>query len=135
MAKTQSYNAAEVLSGFITKPEENSNAIINEESKKPQMAVAEIKAEEVKTEKAKDESKETTKKGIDKPSGTAKAEKSTPSSNKAPIFVAPVKETKSKPTSFLLKPSTHERVKEKCAKEGISLNELVNQFLEWWLEQ
>lgn len=45
------------------------------------------------------------------------------------------KELRSKRISFLLKPSTYEKAKEKCSKLDISLNECVNQFLESWINE
>lgn len=49
------------------------------------------------------------------------------------IIVAKEKEeTKSKRVNFLIKPSVHKKAQEKCEKLGISLNECINQFLEYW---
>ncbi len=49
------------------------------------------------------------------------------------IIKPPSKETRSKKTNILLTPALDKAVKEKAQNEGVSLNEVVNQLLEMWL--
>lgn len=45
------------------------------------------------------------------------------------------REKKTKPTSFLLKPSVHDMAMRKAKQLDVSLNEIVNQLLEAWANQ
>lgn len=44
-------------------------------------------------------------------------------------------ETKSKRISFLVKPSVHEKAKAKSKEIGVSLNEVINSFLEEFIKE
>lgn len=55
--------------------------------------------------------------------------------DKTKLIIKPVtKETRSKKTNILLPPTLDKAVKQKAKKEGVSLNEVVNQLLEMWIE-
>lgn len=45
------------------------------------------------------------------------------------VFSISKKETRSKKVSLLVQPSVLSKVQEKCKTSGISVNELINQFL------
>lgn len=50
------------------------------------------------------------------------------------LVIKPVsKETRSKKTNILLTPTLDKLAREKAIKEGVSLNEVVNQLLEIWV--
>lgn len=127
MAKNKSYDTADMLSGFVSRPK--TEEVVKTEQN-TQIKEVNEKAEETAT--GTNYTKETTKK-VEKRTAPQKVEKTT--TIKAPIFTAPAKENKSKATSILLRPSLHEKVKQKCDEEHISFNELINQMLEWWLTQ
>lgn len=44
-------------------------------------------------------------------------------------------ETKSARMSFIIRPSVRDKAKKKCAKMGITFNEVINQFLEKWVDE
>ena len=44
-------------------------------------------------------------------------------------------ERKSKSVHVLVKPSTHENAQRKCEQIGVSLNECINQLLEYWVKE
>ena len=131
MAKNKSYDTADMLSGFITKPK-TQEITPKENMPEPKEVEAAVITEKTKINDMQ-ELKEPPKKAAEKKNAPQKIEKT--AQPKAPIFSVPAKENKSKATSILIKPSLHEKVKQKCADEGISFNELINQMLEWWLTQ
>lgn len=55
----------------------------------------------------------------------------------APVYPVQIvkKEVKSVRGNLLLPPSLHKQVMDKCKKNGISFNELVNQLLNYWLKK
>lgn len=45
------------------------------------------------------------------------------------------KEARSQRVNLLIRPSVYSKVKKKCKRLNISINECINQFLEQWSEE